>query len=410
MARFGADLRGGGVDYGTVSALSTRTAASAVVLLFGYNGLVIGAYAASIPTLTARFSLQPWQLSVFFICMGLAAIASMQLSGRLADRFGARRVSLAMLPVLIVAILGLGLAPSLPLLFVAGVLLGFGNGGIDVAMNAIGVQVEQNRPKPIMSFFHGMWSVGNFAGAAVFVLVAPLLGRDPVLTMVVTTAATAALGLVALAVAWRITPETAVVEHVDETGTKTPIPRSAYLLGLMAIAFGLGEGTANDWSGLHVTQIAGVDPTTGALGFTCVAAFMVVIRLLGDFLVQRFGRRAVTMFGGICSALGYLVAALGSGLPVLLAGWSLVGLGIGMIAPQVYAVAGHTAGGRGLAVVVTFGYATFLIAPGIIGWLVGTLGIQATMFVPAVLLSGLLLVARIMPGRGVDTVAEKVTA
>jgi hypothetical protein len=49
--------------------------------------------------------------------------------------------------------------------------------------------------------------------------------------------------------------------------------------------------------------------------------------------------------------------------------------------------------------VVTFGYATFLIAPGLIGWLVGSIGIQATMFVPAVLLSGLLLVARIMPGR-----------
>ena len=393
-----------------MSALSTRTAASAVTLLFGYNGLVIGAYAASIPTLTARFGLQPWQLSVFFICMGVAAIASMQLSGRLADRLGARRVSLAMLPVLVVAVLGLGLAPSLPWLFAAGILLGFGNGGIDVAMNAIGVQVERHRPRPIMSFFHGMWSVGNLVGAAVFVLIAPLLGRDPVATMTATTTIAAALGVVALAVAWRITPETAVVAHHDETGTKTPIPRSAYLLGLMAIAFGLGEGTANDWSGLHVTQIAGVDPTTGALGFTCVAAFMVVIRLLGDFLVARFGRRAVTIFGGVCSALGYLVAATGSSLAVLLAGWSLVGLGIGMIAPQVYAVAGHTAGGRGLAVVVTFGYATFLIAPGIIGWLVQTIGIQNTMFVPAVLLSGLLLVARTMPGRDAGTLAGSTLA
>jgi MFS family permease len=382
-----------------VSALSSRTAAPAVTLLFGYNGLVIGAYAASIPTLKARFGLEAWQLSVFFICMGLAAIASMQAAGRLSDRFGARRVSLAMLPILIVAILALGLAPTLPLAFAAGMLLGVGNGGIDVAMNAIGVQVEKHRPRPIMSFFHGMWSVGNMVGAAVFVLVAPLLGRDPVATMITTTTTVAVLGIAATATAWRITPETAVVAHHDESGTKTPIPREAYLLGLMAIAFGLGEGTANDWSGLHVTQIADVDPTTGALGYTCVAAFMVVIRLLGDFLVVRFGRRAVTTFGGACSALGYLVTALGSGLPVLLVGWSLVGLGIGMIAPQVYAVAGHTAGGRGLAVVVTFGYATFLIAPGLIGWLVGSIGIQATMFVPAVLLSGLLLVARIMPGR-----------
>ena len=393
-----------------MNALSSPRAVAAVVLLFGYNGLVIGAYAASIPTLQARFELSPSQLAIFFICIGLAGIASMQLSGRLADRLGARRVCLAMLPILVVAILGIGLAPTLPLLFGAGILLGIGNGGIDVAMNAIGVQVEQNRPKPIMSFFHGMWSVGNLVGAGTLVLLALLFARNPEATVLTTTALTSALGVVALAIAWRIIPETAVIPHHDESGVKTAIPRSAYLLGMMAIAFGLGEGTANDWSGLHVTQIAGVDPTTGALGFTCVAAFMVVIRLLGDFLVARFGRRAVTRFGGACSAVGYLIAAVGSGLPVLLVGWSLVGLGIGMIAPQVYAVAGHTGGGRGLAVVVTFGYATFLIAPALIGWLIGAIGIQNTMWVPAVLLSGLLLVARIMPAKETEDFAEEGTA
>lgn len=383
-----------------MTSLKTSRAVAATVLLFGYNGVVIGVWAASIPTLQAKFSLAPApDLAVLLICIGLAAIASMQVAGRLADRYGARRISLAMIPVLVVGILGVALAPTVPALFAAGMLLGVGNGGIDVGMNAIGVQVERNRPKPIMSFFHGMWSVGNLVGAALLVTLAPLYNRAGEPTMLTAAAIAAALGVAAFVVALRITPETAVVSHHDESGAKTPIPPSAYLLGLMAIAFGLGEGTAMDWSGLHVTEVTGVDTTTGALGVTAVAAFMVVIRLLGDFLVARFGRRAITRFGGACSALGYLVAATGSSLPVLLVGWSLVGLGIGMIAPQVYAVAGHTAGGRGLAVVVTFGYATFLIAPGLVGALVRTIGIQPTMFVPAALLSGLLLVARIMPGR-----------
>ncbi len=382
-----------------MTSLKTPLAVAATVLLFCYNGVVVGVWAASIPSLQARFSLAPWQLSVLFICTGVAAIASMQASGRIADRFGARRVSLSMLPVLLVAILGIGLAPSLPLLFVAAMLLGVGNGGIDVAMNAIGVQVEKNRPKPIMSFFHGMWSVGNLIGAASIVLLAPLFGRDPQTTVLAAAVVASVLGVIAAIAAFRITPETEVVSHHDETGVKQPLPALAYLLGLMAIAFGLGEGTAMDWSGLHVATITGVDTTTASLGVTMVAAFMVVIRLLGDFLVARFGRRAITRFGGACSALGYLVAALGTSLPVLLLGWALVGLGIGMIAPQVYAVAGHTAGGRGLAVVVTFGYATFLLSPGVIGYLVGTVGIQHTMFLPAVLLTGLLFVARIMPAR-----------
>lgn len=381
------------------SSLNSPRAVTAVVLLFAYNGLVIGTYAASIPTLVARFGLQPLQLSALFVAIGVAAIASMQVCGRLADRLGARRVSLAMIPFLIVGVAGVGWAPNLVALFGFGMLLGAGNGGIDVAMNAIGVQVEKHRPKPIMSFFHGMWSVGNLIGAASIVILAPLFSGLGEPTVRTASAIAAALGVAWLVVALRIVPETAVVVHADENGARTRIPASAYLLGLMAIAFGLGEGTAMDWSSLHVTEVTGVDATTASLGVTMVAAFMVVIRLLGDFLVTRFGRRAVTRFGGACSALGYLVAATGTTLPVLLVGWALVGLGIGMIAPQVYAVAGHTAGGRGLAVVVTFGYATFLIAPAIIGGLVSLVGIQHTMFLPAFLLSGLLIVAQIMPGR-----------
>lgn len=389
-----------------MSPLSSTRSVAAVVVLFGYNGLVIGTYAAAIPTLQARFGLSPQLLGALFVTVGLAAIISMQLAGRLSDHLGARRVSLAMIPFLTFAMVALGQAPTLPWLFAAGALLGFGNGGIDVAMNAIGVQVEKQRSKPIMSFFHGMWSVGNLAGAALLVALTPLLGRGGQFGVQVTTAIAGIVGIAVLAIGWRIIPETEPVKHTDSvTGAKRPIPAAAYLLGLMAVAFGLGEGTAMDWSGLHVTEVAGVDATTGALGVTVMAAFMVIIRLLGDFLVARFGRRAVTRFGGACSAIGYLVLAVVTPLPLLLLGWALVGLGIGMIAPQVYATAGHAAGGRGLAVVITFGYATFLLAPALIGWLVGAVGIQHAMFVPAALLSGLLLLAQIMPRRGEDALS-----
>lgn len=379
-------------------ALSSRKAVAAVVLLFCYNGVIIGAYAAAIPVLQARFSLTPQALSVVLITMGVAAITSMQISGRLSDRLGARRVSLAMIPLLLVGAAVIGQAGSMVWVFVGAVLLGLGNGGIDVAMNALGVQVEKQRPKPIMSFFHGMWSVGNLVGAALLVLITPLFAGDVQISARVSTGIAAGLGVVAFAIGVWIVPETEPVDHTDTaTGVKAPIPASAYLLGLMAIAFGLGEGTGMDWSSLQVTQVAGVSPAIGSLGVTVMAAFMVVIRLLGDFLVLRIGRRAITRFGGACSALGYLIAATATSLPLLLLGWALVGLGIGMIAPQVYAVAGYLAGGRGLAVVVTFGYATFLVAPAFIGWLVATFGIQHAMFVPAVLLSSLLLLARVMP-------------
>jgi MFS family permease len=204
------------------------------------------------------------------------------------------------------------------------------------------------------------------------------------------------VAVVVLGVLLKITPQTAVVEHKVD-GVRARIPRAAWVLGAMALSFGLAEGTAVDWSAIHVTDVARVDPTTGSLGLVAVTAFMVVIRLVGDRLVSRYGRRAVVRFGGTCAALGYLAVTLVDGLPLLVVGWCLVGFGVGMIAPQVYAVAGHLGGGRVLAVVVTFGYAAFLMGPAVIGFLVRHLGIHHAMAVPAVLCAGIIALAATMP-------------
>jgi hypothetical protein len=267
---------------------------------------------------------------------------------------------------------------------------------MDVAMNAIGVQVEAARQRPIMSFFHAFWSVGNFIGAGAVLLLATLLGLKGGAIITPLAISLAVLTLLSFGVLLKITPEAAVVHHTVD-GVKTRIPTVAWILGVMALAFGLSEGTATDWSSLHVTDVAGVDPTTGALGLITVSAFMVVIRLFGDRLVVRFGRRAVVRVGALFASLGYLTVTLVNALPLLLPGWALVGFGVGMIAPQVYAVAGHIGGGRVLAVVVTFGYAAFLIGPAVVGFLVNQLGIQHAMAVPALLCAGIIALASTMP-------------
>ncbi|OYO18158.1 MFS transporter [Enemella dayhoffiae] len=377
--------------------------------MFAVNGLVIGTYAAALPSLRDRHQMTDWQLPAVLFTLGVMGILSMQLGGRLADRVGARTVVLASLPLLGIGVLGLCLAPAYPLALVGAALTGLGNGAIDVAMNAYGVQVEQARRRPVMSTLHAMWSLGNFAGAGL-VLATAGLATLPGLSSLAGAGALPLLGglacaaaLITLLVLARVAPAAAPLSHHDEqSGGRAKIPAAAWLLGLMAIAFGLGEGTAYDWSSIHVTDVAQVAPTTGALGLTTVAAAMFLIRLVGDRLVTRFGRRAVVRVGGVCAAVGYLLVAISSALPVLVVGWALVGLGMGMIAPQVYAVAGHMGGGRVLALVVTFGYATFLAGPAVVGGLVHLLGIQHAMFVPAALLMGLLLLAVVMPASDPD--------
>ncbi len=380
----------------STSPLGSRLAAGAVTTLFTVNGMLLGGYGGTLPALRDRLDLTAPQIATMLFCVGVAGILSMQIGGRLADAIGARKVSLAGLPVVIAAAVIVAVAPTYPVAVAGSVCLGLGNGAMDVGMNALGVQVEQARRKPIMSFFHAFFSVGNFIGAGAVLLMAlafSITGADIVFPVLITLAGIAVLVLVLLT---KITPEAAVVEHTVD-GVRRRIPRLAWLLGVMALAFGLAEGTAVDWSALHVTDVASVDATTGSLGLIAVSAFMVVIRLVGDRLVTRYGRRAVVRFGGVCAALGYLAVTLVASLPLLIIGWALVGFGVGMIAPQVYAVAGHIGGGRVLAVVVTFGYAAFLMGPALIGFLVNHLGIQHAMAVPALLSGGIIALAATMP-------------
>ena len=386
---------------GRAAPLGSRTATTAVAVLFAVNGMLIGGNGGALPSLREKLQIDDTQVALLLFCGGLAGILSMQVGGRLADAVGARTVALCGLPVLISSAVTIALAPTFGVAVLGLVLLGLGNGAMDVGMNALGVQVEAARRRPVMSTFHAWFSIGGFAGAGAVLLLARVLGIEGGDVVTPLMLGLAVIAVAVLVVLLRITPQSAVVAHTVD-GVRARIPRAAWVLGLMALAFGLSEGTAVDWSAIHVTDVARVDPTTGALGLIAVNGFMVVIRLLGDRLVARFGRRVVVRFGGGCAALGYLAVTVVDTLPLLVAGWCLVGFGVGMIAPQVYAVAGHLGGGRVLAVVVTFGYAAFLMGPAVIGFLVRHLGIQHTMAVPALLCAGIIALAATMPRTDTD--------
>src|SRR5829696_6205226 len=114
--------------------------------------------------------------------------------------------------------------------------------------------------------------MGNLAGAGSVLIMSSILGLTGG-SIVTPLMILAIVGVATLAVLIKITPEAAVVQHTVD-GVGTPIPRMAWLLTVMALAFGLSEGTAVDWSSLHVTTVANVDSTTGSLGLVAVSGMM----------------------------------------------------------------------------------------------------------------------------------------
>src|SRR3954470_16551420 len=150
----------------------TRAARRAVTVIFFVNGLLLGSWAARIPAVKERLDLGEAALGLALGLVALGALVAMPVSGWLSARGGSRRTTRAAFVLCCVALPLPALAPSYALMLPAALLLGAGNGSLDVAMNAHGVAVERRHERPILSSFHAAFSCGALAGAGLSALVA----------------------------------------------------------------------------------------------------------------------------------------------------------------------------------------------------------------------------------------------
>jgi predicted MFS family arabinose efflux permease len=296
----------------------------------------------------------------------------MPLSGAFSTRFGCRAVILvsglvacAMLPLL-------GVVADVPILALSLFLFGIAVGASEVAMNIQAVIVEKASPRPLMSGFHGFFSVGGFAGAASMSALI-WLGLPPVAAIL--TIALALFVILLLSTRHNLA-------YGNEGGRKTPlfvIPRGRVLfLGLLCFIIFLAEGAMLDWSALFLIGQRGFDPNAAGIGYAAFAIAMTIGRLTGDRIVARLGGTRVLLFGGLCVALGFAVAVLVPLDMAPLAGFTLIGLGASNIVPVIYTATGAQkimSPSHAVAAITTIGYAGILVGPAAIGFVAHATGL-----------------------------------
>lgn len=343
---------------------TTSMARLAVSTIFFVNGTVFASWVPHIPFVQTRLDLSEGILGLALLAIAAGAVTSLTLSGWLVGRFGSRRVT-SVATVFFCAVLPLPiLAPDLPLLIPALMLLGMGNGAMDVAMNAQGVAVENRYSWPIMSSFHGLFSLGGLFGAGLGGLLLSA-GVHPLGHVLGTALVMGLVGLIALT---RLLPD----------GPREPAqpvfalpPRPVVGLSLLAFFSLVGEGAMADWSAVYLRNWLGAGPGLAAAGFAAFSLMMALGRLTGDRLKSRFGPVNLVRYSTALAAAGLGLALLLGHPAAAIIGFGCVGLGLANVVPILFSAAGRTPGvgvGTAIAAVATVGYLGFLAGPPLIGF------------------------------------------
>lgn len=367
--------------------------------VFFICGIGHGTWAPRLAELKAQVGASDGQLGLALLMIGLGALIAMPMTGLLIGRLGSRQVCFAMALAQGIVFPLQAFAWNWVVLGGAMLLYGVSVSSLDVAMNVQATEIERRYGRPIMSSFHGVYSIGDMAGALLTGVAASIaFGLVSHFFLAALVMLIVGLGGCLLMIVDRSAEPSA--------GPTFVLPRGALIIiGLIAFAALVAEGSVGDWSAIYLIEYQHADTGTAAIALTAFALAMAAMRFAGDRLVQRFGPFPILQASGSLAALGLMVALLAPSLTIAIIGYGITGLGIAVLFPVALSIAprfSNLGPGASVAAVATLGYGGFLVGPPLIGLLADQVGLPAALGLVVILAAAILpmaaLVAR-LPGQ-----------
>lgn len=363
----------------------------ATAVVFFVNGFGFASWVSRIPAVRDALQLSESQLGMALLAMGVGALFSFQLAGRGLGYLSARTLTLATGFLYCYALPHPVMVGSLPVLALTLFLVGAASGAMDVAMNALAVEVEARQGKAIMSGLHGLWSAGGLCGASL----GGLMAQHDITPSAHIIGVACALG-VALLVARPWLPD--LPAKPPEASPRFALPEPAMLgLGAIVCCAFLIEGAMADWSAVYLKDTLGTTAAKAALGYAAFSFAMMGLRLAGDQIVARWRAASLLRLGNTAAAVMLALAIATQHTALTIVAFVLVGLGVAVVAPLVFGAAArrsrHSAG-HGIAAMATLGYGGFLMGPPVIGWLAHLTSLRGALLVLALLAAAIALLSR----------------
>ncbi|MBK0391857.1 MFS transporter [Ramlibacter sp. CrO1] len=318
------------------------------------------------PSLKTHYALGEQAIAIALLASGAGSVGALLQAGRVLARHAPGRV-VPLVAVLCACAIGNLLTPAAyGVLLVLMLAYGAAAALFDVAINDEATSIERLAGRPLMSGFHGMFSLGGMVGAGAWSALAAT-GVEPAAHL-----AGSAIVLVALSL---LASRAMLREARDAGAERVPLslPRGPLLLlGLMAGMGLVAEGAMYDWSVLYLRQELGTRTDVASLGYACFSGAMAAGRFGGDWVRARVAPVPLLRASGLLGAAGMAMALAIPHPAAALAGFALVGLGFANIVPVLFSAAGQLPGiaaAHGIAAVSSVGYTGLMAGPPVIGFI-----------------------------------------
>jgi fucose permease len=356
----------------------------AVIAVFFVHGFLFASWTAHIPQLKQDLGLSDGVLGLALLGAPIGSVLAMAVAARILPRAGSRKTVRVALLGYCVSGPFIGLTGSFGTFFVAFLLWGFFQGMLDVSMNTQAITVERFSGRVLMPGFHGSWSsgalVGAVTGASAVALGLSLSGQMLVLAVPCM-----------LVVGWlstRMLPDRQVADHAEpwrggRDGRHGVFQGELVVLGGIAFADMLCEGAAADWAAVYLRNSMHAVPLVAGMGFAIHALAMLAVRLSGNRLFSRFAAHRLLPLLAVVATLGFAGGLVIDRPASVLAGFALLGAGLGCVVPMTLRAAGavgDVSTGRAVASVAGCGWAGYVVGPVVIGAVASSTTLRTALF------------------------------
>lgn len=338
----------------------------AVAAAFFAQGFVFISLTTRLPRFLEQWGMDEVALSLLLLMMVLLAGVGSLVAERAAHRLGSAPMLRLGLALMVVAVPTITLAPAMAF-FVGGVALyGVALGLVDATTNMQAVDLEHRYGRPILPSSHGYWTTGGIT-AAIIALATGHLSPE----------VGAAVAVVPLAIAFaRFLPR--VASGAGTPGLVSPVPgptavggsvgagahgagspgpvspstsadaapvpwRPIWLVGAGLVVFYMVDTTASAWGPVYLARSFDAPGNLVALATFPYLVTSIIVRLAGGQLVTRFGVVPLLRIGAVVACGALTLVALAPTWQVAVAGFTILGAAVALVAPLSFSAAGRIA-------------------------------------------------------------------